>query len=674
MFYGQQVLGRKAPLGRCWLLGCGRSVGRRAILREDVRQACELILEPEVPMALRLSAVLMHGVVLVHRTQVELTLKDVDRASRDLQRVAAPAGTLRGRARRGGARDKTVLADAGNIFQVTFVPPEEGSDPFALVGADLDRADLAGAPPGLGDDGEGSGWFEMTRASGDPSAATPSRSFEGGALTAATLLVPRGRGGAGLSLTLPRGGDAEVFDAAGGFPEDEMMQVPGLDDDLAFAPPPPGAFDDDAGLAPPPPGGSLEDGGGPSSGDDSSGGAGGGGQPSSAGRKRKRRLRLDEDEDGEPASVLDNATIRTWLRSADHTLRADLVPTGGGAALWLSAAPPAPRGPCTAGTLLRKHIEEALRNVPHLSGIPVERVLRHGMPRGGVRGGISGGGSGCGNSNLARQMELFSRNFPKEVYLGGLSRKKQKLWASTAPGAGSGPTTGTPPEMLRGGEDDMAPPMMDADFDGALLLGGVNRAPSATPSDVPSEVEKLRGLLAPDAEPSTAFGPPSVSPGGSGPGGRASLGDLLGGATPGGEGLGPSPTGLSQLGLSQFDLLTQSLDPESESQLPESQRNLSLALTPECLQTLQYLAAELRKLGEEGGAPGELELDALLRRARLNRTESARVFYRLLVLHSNRLLRVAQDAPYGEVRITLWPEAGEDGGAPRESPCTPESE
>ena len=271
-------------------------------------------------------------------------------------------------------------------------------------------------------------------------------------------------------------------------------------------------------------------------------------------------------------------------------------------------------------------------------------------------------------------MELFSRNFPKEVYLGGLSRKKQKLWASTAPGAGSGPTTGTPPEMLRGGEDDMAPPMMDADFDGALLLGGVNRAPSATPSDVPSEVEKLRGLLAPDAEPSTAFGRPSVSPGGSGPGGRASLGDLLGGATPGGEGLGPSPTGLSQLGLSQFDLLTQSLDPESESQLPESQRNLSLALTPECLQTLQYLAAELRKLGEEGGAPGELELDALLRRARLNRTESARVFYRLLVLHSNRLLRVAQDAPYGEVRITLWPEAGEDGGAPRESPCTPESE
>ena len=48
-------------------------------------------------MALRLSAVLMHGVVLVLRPHVELTLKDVDRASRDLGRVArgprrAPAG------------------------------------------------------------------------------------------------------------------------------------------------------------------------------------------------------------------------------------------------------------------------------------------------------------------------------------------------------------------------------------------------------------------------------------------------------------------------------------------------------------------------------------------------------------------------------------------------------
>ena len=42
-------------------------------------------------MALRLSAVLMHGVVLVLRPHVELTLKDVDRASRDLGLQDEPA-------------------------------------------------------------------------------------------------------------------------------------------------------------------------------------------------------------------------------------------------------------------------------------------------------------------------------------------------------------------------------------------------------------------------------------------------------------------------------------------------------------------------------------------------------------------------------------------------------
>ena len=68
--------------------------------------------------------------------------------------------------------------------------------------------------------------------------------------------------------------------------------------------------------------------------------------------------------------------------------------------------------------------------------------------------------------------------------------------------------------------------------------------------------------------------------------------------------------------------------------------------------------------GKQAARGGRSCRCALLRRARLNRTESARVFYRLLVLHSNRLLRVAQDAPYGEVRITLWPEAGEGGGVP----------
>ena len=669
MFYGQQVLGRKAPLGRCWLLGCGRSVGRRAILKEDVGQACELILEPEVPMALRLSAVLMHGVVLVHRTQVEFTLRDVDKASRDLRRLAAPAAAGARRsvgARRGAAgRDQTVLADAaGNIFQITFIPPDgegDGEDPLAAAApaASFGRAGgtfgLSVPPSGLDDhdlDG-GSEWFEMTRASAEGAAAgaTPSRSFEGARALTGSLLGPRGRGSAGLSLSYgPPPGGAEVFEAAE-LPTEEVedMAPPALmDDDMA----PPVLMDDalpiGGGLS------SLNDG--PGS-DTSSGTAKKG--------KRKRKLMVDEDEVGEAATILDNAVIRRCLRSTDHLRREPLL-----AEFWqVDGQRPLPRpgsrgGAGRGGTLQRKHVEEALRNIPQVSGVTTALVLRHGLPRPGGPSAPRGGRQ----TNLARLMSLFSRGFPsKERYLGGLSRKKRKTSdaAEGTTGAGAGPS-GTSPEALRYDSLDEMLPVMDAP-----PMGDAGPAPSGTHSDVPSEVEKLRGLLAPEVAPSPGFRR-SISPGSAhnrasrGSAGRASVGGLL--ETPGVSPVGPDPEGLTQLGLSQFELLTQSHDPNSDSQLPESQRAVELSLTPECLQTLQYLELELRKLGTETGKPGEIELLALLRRARLNRIESARVFYRLLVLHSNRLLHVSQAVPFGEVRVTLWPDDADADAPAQPSP------
>ena len=675
MFYGQQVLGRKAPLGRCWLLGCGRSVGRRAILKEDVGQACELILEPEVPMALRLSAVLMHGVVLVHRTQVEFTLRDVDKASRDLRRLAAPAAAGARRsvgARRGAAgRDQTVLADAaGNIFQITFIPPDgedDGEDPLAAAtAAGLGRAGGAfglSAPPGVLDDHDldgGSEWFEVTRASAEAAAAgaTPSRSFEGARALTGSLLGPRVRGSGGLSLSYgPPPGGAEVFEATE-LPTGEVedMAPPALmDDDMA----PPVLMDDALPVA-----------GGLSSLNDGPGSASGGSSATVQKGKRKRKLRVDVDEGGEAATILDNAVIRRWLRSTDH-LRREPLP----AEFWKADGQrPLPRpgsrgGVGRGGTLQRKHVEEALRNIPQLSGVPTDLVLRHGLPRPEGPGAPRGGRQ----TNLARLLSLFSRGFPsKERYLGGLSRKKRKTSDATegAAGAGAGPS-GTSPEALRYDSLDEMLPVMDAP-----PMEDAGPAPSGTHSDVPSEVEKLRGLLAPEVAPSPGFRR-SISPGSArarasrGSAGRASVGGLLEtpGASPGG--LGPDPAGLTQLGLSQFELLTQSHDPNSDSQLPESQRAVELSLTPECLQTLQYLELELRKLGAETGKPGEIELLALLRRARLNRIESARVFYRLLVLHSNRLLRVTQAEPFGEVRVTLWPE---DADADAPAQASPPSE
>ncbi|KAI3817830.1 hypothetical protein L1987_11628 [Smallanthus sonchifolius] len=55
MFYSHQLLARKAPLG----------------------QICEEILNPSVPMALRLSGILMGGVVIVYERKVKLLYEDV---------------------------------------------------------------------------------------------------------------------------------------------------------------------------------------------------------------------------------------------------------------------------------------------------------------------------------------------------------------------------------------------------------------------------------------------------------------------------------------------------------------------------------------------------------------------------------------------------------------------
>ncbi|GKC05237.1 sister chromatid cohesion 1 protein 1, partial [Tanacetum coccineum] len=57
MFYSHQLLARKAPLG----------------------QICEEILNPSVPMALRLSGILMGGVVIVYERKVKLLYEDVTR-------------------------------------------------------------------------------------------------------------------------------------------------------------------------------------------------------------------------------------------------------------------------------------------------------------------------------------------------------------------------------------------------------------------------------------------------------------------------------------------------------------------------------------------------------------------------------------------------------------------
>ncbi|KAL1569552.1 sister chromatid cohesion 1 protein 1-like [Salvia divinorum] len=80
MFYSHRLLARKAPLGQIWMAATMHAkIHRRKLHKLNIIKICEEILNPSVPMALRLSGILMGGVVIVYERKVKLLYDDVTR-------------------------------------------------------------------------------------------------------------------------------------------------------------------------------------------------------------------------------------------------------------------------------------------------------------------------------------------------------------------------------------------------------------------------------------------------------------------------------------------------------------------------------------------------------------------------------------------------------------------
>ncbi|XP_040865306.1 sister chromatid cohesion 1 protein 1 [Glycine max] len=80
MFYSHQLLARKAPLGQIWMAATMHAkINRRKLDKLNIIKICEEILNPSIPMALRLSGILMGGVVIVYERKVKLLYEDVTR-------------------------------------------------------------------------------------------------------------------------------------------------------------------------------------------------------------------------------------------------------------------------------------------------------------------------------------------------------------------------------------------------------------------------------------------------------------------------------------------------------------------------------------------------------------------------------------------------------------------
>ncbi|KAK5115079.1 hypothetical protein LTR62_001776 [Meristemomyces frigidus] len=125
MFYSHEVLtSRKYGVATVWLVATLGSkstlkrVSRKAILDVDVQKACETIIEPEAPMALRLQSNLLYGLARVYSQQCGYVLTDAEAAKNNMKDLFGPVegSGLEPEGQHKGRADQLVLPDDPNFL------------------------------------------------------------------------------------------------------------------------------------------------------------------------------------------------------------------------------------------------------------------------------------------------------------------------------------------------------------------------------------------------------------------------------------------------------------------------------------------------------------------------------------------------------------------------------
>ena len=82
MFYSQIILAKKGPLGKIWLAAHwgDKKLGRPQIFATDIAASVDSIVNPQVPLALRVSGHLLLGVVRIYSRKVKYLVNDCHEA------------------------------------------------------------------------------------------------------------------------------------------------------------------------------------------------------------------------------------------------------------------------------------------------------------------------------------------------------------------------------------------------------------------------------------------------------------------------------------------------------------------------------------------------------------------------------------------------------------------
>lgn len=96
MFYSQVILAKKGPLAKVWLAAHwgDKKLGRPQIFATDIPQTIDNIVNPAVPLALRVSGHLLLGVVRIYSRKVKYVLNDCTEAMMKLQMAFLPRKDL----------------------------------------------------------------------------------------------------------------------------------------------------------------------------------------------------------------------------------------------------------------------------------------------------------------------------------------------------------------------------------------------------------------------------------------------------------------------------------------------------------------------------------------------------------------------------------------------------
>ncbi|KAI5795524.1 Rec8 like protein-domain-containing protein [Geopyxis carbonaria] len=135
MFYSHEILtSRKYGVATVWLvatLGANRGdsalkkIGRKEILSVNVPKACDTIIHPDAPLALRLQSTLLIGISRVYRQQFDYLYHDVSQAHSSIKKFEGTRGTL-------GITTNVDLGQNRDIKQVLSLTAENSPDQLVL--------------------------------------------------------------------------------------------------------------------------------------------------------------------------------------------------------------------------------------------------------------------------------------------------------------------------------------------------------------------------------------------------------------------------------------------------------------------------------------------------------------------------------------------------------------